>query len=57
MQVKLMLVDKATGKGYKFNGTHKEFRDFMKDVPTLEQLMKKAKHQALIEKTKQLELF
>ena len=57
MQVKLMLVDKATGKGYKFSGTSKEFEEFKKDVPTLEQLMKKAKHQALIEKTKQLELF
>ena len=57
MQVKVSFYDKASGKSYKFSGTSKEFEEFKKGVPTLKQLMRKARHQATIEKTKQMQLF
>jgi len=49
--------DSDTNKRYVFNGTSKELKELMKDVPTLKSLMRKAKHQALLQKSKQLELF
>lgn len=57
MNVKISFYDKASGKSYKFNGTSKEFKEFKQGVPTLKQLMQKARHQATIEKTKQMQLF
>ena len=55
--IKMSFKDSDTNKRYVFNGTSKELKEFMKDVPTLESLMRKAKHQALLQKSKQLELF
>ena len=55
--IKMTFRDSDTNKRYVFHGTSKELKELMRDVPTLKSLMRKAKHQALLQKSKQLELF